>query len=129
MLADASHPFPRDRHLPAPRAAAGDRHSVLLTGTHHERAKDLPSEGRLYSSLPASGEGPGPEDRSGPVRLSFWSYGGSYRGRMFHFCRSYAASVDTLPGGYLVSYLEAVQHLRHQEVPSEGGERLKLGAR
>lgn len=42
------------------------------------------------------------------------------------FCRSYVAPVDTLPGGYLVAYLEAVQRLRPQEVPSEGGERLKL---
>ena len=122
MPADASHPFPRDRKLPAPRAAAGDRHSVLLTGTHHERAKDLPSEGRLYRSFPASGEGPGPEDRSGPVRLSFWSYGGSYGGRMFHFCRPYAAPMDILPGGYLVPYLGAVRRLRRQEVPGEGGE-------
>ena len=122
MPTDVSHPSSRDRQLPAPKAAAGDRHSVLLAGTHHERAKDLPSGGRLYSSLAASGEGPGPEDRSGPVRLSFWSYGGSYRDRIFYFCRSYAAPVDTLPRGYLVPYLEAVQGLLRKGVPSEGGE-------
>ena len=122
MPADASHSFPRDRKLPATGAAACDRHSVLPIGTHHERAEDLLSEGRLYSSLPASGAGPGPEDRSGPVRLSFWSYGESYRGRMFHFRRSYATPLDTLPGGYLIPYLEGVPTLRRQEVPSEGGE-------
>jgi hypothetical protein len=122
MPTDVPHPSPRDRQLPTPRAAAGDRYSVLLTGTHHERPKDLPSGGRLSSSLEASGEGPGPEARSGPVRLSFWSYGGSYRDRMFYFCRSYAPLVDTLPRGYLVPYLEAVRGLRRKEVPSEGGE-------
>ncbi len=100
--------LPSGRKLPV--QTDGNCYSLLSFRKDNIGAEDSRGsyERRLHRPLPEAGEGPGPLQGTGEIRLSLWDYHRSYRGRMFHFCRSNAGEVETLSRGCLSSHPEAV---------------------